>query len=72
MKDAVRLPNLALGMRQCLGLFPPPVTRDRGLAASDYTFAVTVRNIVRGGHARSGSIEALLFIPLPQQVHSHE
>jgi hypothetical protein len=72
LKDAVRLPNLALGMRQCLGLFPPLVTHGLGLAASDYTFAITVRNIAWGGRGRPDSIEALLFIPLPQQVHSHE
>ena len=31
--------SLALGMRQCLGLFLPPMTHDLGLTASDFTIA---------------------------------
>lgn len=61
MKDASRLPNpvliligasvmmsLALGMRQCLGLFLPPVTRELGLTAADYTFGIAAQNIAWG------------------------
>lgn len=40
--------SLAMGMRQCLGLFMPPVTRDLGLTASDYTFAIALQNIAWG------------------------
>ena len=61
MKGEARLPNplvilvgasvmmsLAMGMRQCLGLFLPPVTHDLGLTASDYTFAIAVQNVAWG------------------------
>jgi len=40
--------SLAMGMRQCLGLFLPPVTHDLGLTASDYTFAIAIQNIAWG------------------------
>lgn len=39
---------LSMGMRQSLSLFLPPVTRDLGLTAADFTFAVAVQNIVWG------------------------
>jgi len=61
VKGTPRLPNpvliligasvmmsLAMGMRQCLGLFLPPVTRDLGLTASDFTFAIAMQNIAWG------------------------
>lgn len=61
MPQTARLPNpvliligasvmmsLAMGMRQCLGLFLPPVTHDLGLTASDYTFAIAIQNIAWG------------------------
>jgi len=61
VRDSARLPNpvliligasvmmsLAMGMRQCLGLFLPPVTHDLGLTASDYTFAIAMQNIAWG------------------------
>jgi MFS family permease len=61
MNTAARLPNpiviligasvmmsLAMGMRQCLGLFLPPVTHDLGLTASDYTFAIALQNVAWG------------------------
>src|SRR5215207_6610406 len=35
-------------MRQCLGLFLPPVTSDLGLTAADYTFAIAVQNVAWG------------------------
>ncbi len=39
---------LSMGMRQSLSLFLPPVTRDLGVTAADFTFAVAVQNIVWG------------------------
>jgi hypothetical protein len=58
LKDTTRLANpvlilvgatvmmsLAIGMRQCLGLFLPPVTHDLGLTAADYTFGIAAQNI---------------------------
>ena len=61
MDDTPRLPNpvliligasvmmsLALGMRQCLGLFLPPVTHELGLTAADYTFGIAAQNIAWG------------------------
>ncbi len=40
--------SLAMGMRQCLGLFLPPMTQALGLSASDFTFAIAVQNVVWG------------------------
>jgi MFS family permease len=40
--------SLAMGMRQCLGLFLPPMTHALGMSASDFTFAIAVQNIVWG------------------------
>ena len=40
--------SLAMGMRQCLGLFLPPVTHDLALTASDYTFAIALQNVAWG------------------------
>jgi MFS family permease len=40
--------SLAMGMRQCLGLFLPPMTQGLALSASDFTFAIAVQNIVWG------------------------
>lgn len=40
--------SLAMGMRQCLGLFLPPMTRDLGITASDFTFAIAVQNVAWG------------------------
>ncbi len=37
-----------MGMRQCLGLFLPPVTRDLGLTAADFTFAIAIQNVAWG------------------------
>ena len=61
MTDTARLPNttlilvgasvmmsLAMGMRQCLGLFLPPMTRDLALTASDFTFAIAIQNVAWG------------------------
>jgi len=61
VQSASRLPNtamilvgasvmmsLAMGMRQSLGLFLPPMTRDLGITASDFTFAIAVQNTAWG------------------------
>ena len=40
--------SLAMGMRQCLGLFLPPMTQALALSASDFTFAIAVQNVVWG------------------------
>ena len=39
---------LGMGIRQSLGLFLTPVTRDLGVSAADFTLALGVQNIVRG------------------------
>lgn len=40
--------SLAMGMRQCLGLFLPSMTQALAMSASDFTFAIAVQNIVWG------------------------
>ena len=40
--------SLSMGMRQSLGLFMGPVTRDLHLTAADFTLALAVQNIVWG------------------------
>src|SRR5881394_364430 len=45
---AAILLSLGMGIRQSLGLFLTPVTRDLGLAAADFTLAIAMQNIVWG------------------------
>lgn len=45
---AAVLLSLGMGLRQSLGLFLTPVTRDLALTAADFTAAVAVQNIVWG------------------------
>ena len=45
---AAVLLSLGMGIRQSLGLFLTPVTRDLALTATDFTVAVAVQNIVWG------------------------
>jgi MFS family permease len=45
---AAVLLSLGMGLRQSLGLFLPPVTRDLGIAAADFTLAIAIQNIVWG------------------------
>lgn len=40
--------SLAMGMRQSLGLFMLPVTRDIGISAADFAFALAIQNILWG------------------------
>jgi MFS family permease len=42
------LMTLGMGMRQSLGLFMVPITRDLNLTVSDFTFALAIQNIVWG------------------------
>jgi predicted MFS family arabinose efflux permease len=40
--------SLTMGMRQSLGLFMGPITRDLGITAADFTFAIAIQNITWG------------------------
>src|ERR1700754_1999554 len=40
--------SLAMGLRQSLGLFLQPLTRDLGVAVADFTLAIAVQNIAWG------------------------
>ena len=40
--------SLAMGLRQSLGLFMPPLTRDIGISVSDFTLAIAVQNLAWG------------------------
>jgi predicted MFS family arabinose efflux permease len=40
--------SLAMGLRQSLGLFMPPLTRDIGITVSDFTLAIAVQNLAWG------------------------
>src|SRR5579862_5475004 len=42
------LMSLGMGLRQSLGLFLTPVTRDLALTAADFTLTVAIQNIVWG------------------------
>jgi len=50
-----------MGIRQSLGLFLTPVTRDLALSAADFTLAVAVQNIVWGLSQASGGAIADRF-----------
>jgi predicted MFS family arabinose efflux permease len=40
--------SVAMGLRQSLGLFLQPLTRDLGLAVADFTLAIAVQNVAWG------------------------
>ncbi|WP_370643139.1 MFS transporter [Bordetella sp. LUAb4] len=40
--------SLSMGMRQSLGIFVPPLTRDLGISVSDFTIAISVQNLAWG------------------------
>ena len=40
--------SIAMGIRQSLGIFMPPLTRDLGLPVSDFTLAIAVQNLTWG------------------------
>lgn len=45
---AAALLSLGMGLRQSLGLFLTPVTRDLAITAADFTLAIAIQNIVWG------------------------
>src|SRR5205085_4920443 len=45
---AALLLTLGMGLRQSLGLFLPPVTRDLGVTAAQFTLSIAIQNIVWG------------------------
>lgn len=40
--------SLAMGLRQSLGIFMPPLTRDIGISVSDFTIAIAIQNLTWG------------------------
>lgn len=40
--------SLAMGLRQSLGIFVPPLTRDIGISVGDFTIAVAIQNLTWG------------------------
>src|SRR2546423_6376534 len=48
LTGAAVLLSLGMGIRQSLGLFLTPVTRDLAVTAADFTLAIAVQNIVWG------------------------
>jgi predicted MFS family arabinose efflux permease len=40
--------SLSMGLRQSLGIFMPPLTRDIGISVSDFTLAIAVQNLTWG------------------------
>lgn len=40
--------SLAMGLRQSLGLFMPPLTREVGISVGDFTMAIAVQNLAWG------------------------
>ncbi len=40
--------SLSLGIRQSFGLFQQPITKDLALSVSDFTIAVSIRNLTWG------------------------
>jgi predicted MFS family arabinose efflux permease len=45
---AATLLSLSMGLRQSLGIFMQPITRDIAITVSDFTFAVAVQNLLWG------------------------
>src|SRR5215470_16373648 len=45
---AALLLSVGMGLRQSLGLFLTPLTRDLGLTAADFTLTIAIQNIVWG------------------------
>src|SRR3981189_176568 len=45
---AAVLLSIGMGLRQSIGLFLTPVTRDLALTAADFTLAIAIQNIVWG------------------------
>ncbi len=45
--------TLSMGLRQSLGLFMQPMTRDIALTVSEFTFAIAIQNLAWGWRSRS-------------------
>ena len=45
---AAVLLSIGMGLRQSIGLFLTPVTRDLALTAADFTLTIAIQNIVWG------------------------
>lgn len=45
---AAAMISIAMGIRQSLGLFQTPVSKDLGIKAADFAFAIAVQNIIWG------------------------
>lgn len=48
LSGAAIMLSIAMGLRQSLGLFQTPMTRDLGISAADFAMAIAVQNIVWG------------------------
>ena len=49
--------SIGMGLRQSIGLFLTPVTRDLALTAADFTLTIAIQNIVWGlAQAPAGAI----------------
>src|SRR3954464_2882501 len=56
---AAVLLSIGMGLRQSIGLFLTPVTRDLALTAADFTLTIAIQNIVWGlAQAPAGAISA--------------
>ena len=54
---AAVLLSIGMGLRQSIGLFLTPVTRDLALTAADFTLTIAIQNIVWGlAQAPAGAI----------------
>ena len=40
--------TISMGLRQSLGLFLPPLTRDLSIAVADFTVAIAIQNLAWG------------------------
>ena len=50
--------SLAMGLRQSLGLFMTPLTRDTGITVSDFTLAIAAQNLILpAGTSKIGGLE---------------
>jgi predicted MFS family arabinose efflux permease len=48
LAGAALMLSLSMGLRQSLGLFMPPITRDIGISVSDFTLAIAVQKLAWG------------------------
>lgn len=48
LSGAAIMLSIAMGLRQSLGLFQTPLTRDLGMSAADFAMAIAIQNIVWG------------------------